>query len=624
MSVALPLVALALTVLVGTEVAHRLKVSAPLLLTVVGVVASFLPIVPQVQLSSELVLVGLLPPLLFAAAIGTSLVDFRANIQAIGFLSVAMVVVTALSVGVVIWAIFPVPFTSAFALGAVVGPPDAVAATSIGRRIGLPRRLVTLLEGESLVNDATALVLLRTATVAITGTAGSVTAGYVTVSFLESLVGGLVVGVVVAAVLGQVHQRVESPVVNTALSFVTPYLAYLPAEKIHGSGVLAVVVAGLLIAHNAPVQQTASGRLQARINWSTVQFLLENVVFLLIGLQAARIVRDAGVSALGGGVATLLCFATLAVVLLTRPMWIFLVRFPATWLDWRQLGSHTPPKNALILSWAGMRGVVTLAAAFALPAQTASREVLILAAMVVTAGTLLLQGSTLPALTRRLDVRGPDPREDALQEARILQVAANAGLAELDRLGAGADGGTVEQLRTRLERRVNAAWERLGPTQAELETPSEAYRRLRLQMLAAERRAVLEIRDAGSADHEVLDDVMGALDLEESMLDRAEDRNERLSSPVTVPEDSRGDCEHLQSAPRHAAPRTPEGCEECLARGMTWVHLRLCLACGHVGCCDSSEGRHASQHYEETGHPVMRSFEAGERWRWCFVDELMD
>ncbi|HET7303096.1 MAG TPA: Na+/H+ antiporter [Segeticoccus sp.] len=624
MHLALPLVSLALAVLIGTDLARRVRVPAPLLLTGLGVLGSFLPFVPDFRLDPELVLVGLLPPLLFAAAIGTSLVDFRANIQAIGFLSIGMVVVTALTVGLVVWALFPVPFTAAFALGAVVGPPDAVAATAIGRRIGLPRRLVTLLEGESLVNDATALVLLSTAAVAITGSVGSVTVGFVAASFVESLVGGVVVGAVVALVLGQVHERVQDPVMNTALSIVTPYLAYLPAEEIHGSGVVAVVVAGLLLAHNAPLQQTATARLQSRTNWSTVQFLLENGVFLLIGLQASRVVGGVAVSPFGTGRVVLVCLVTLAVVILSRPAWIYLVRLPATWLGWRQLGSHTPARNAALLSWAGMRGVVTLAAAFALPHPTPHRKVLILAALVVAAGTLLVQGSTLPGLARRLGVRGPDPREDALQEARILQVAANAGSAELDRLADGVDRTTLDTLRNRLERRVNAAWERLGPTRAELETPSDAYQRVRLQMLAAERRAVLEIRDAGAADHEVLKDVMGALDLEESMLDRAQERNERLSSPVTAPEDSRGECEHLQEAPRHATPRTPEGCEECLARGMSWVHLRLCLACGHVGCCNSSEGQHATHHYEDTGHPVMRSFETGERWRWCFVDELMD
>jgi monovalent cation/hydrogen antiporter len=619
---AVGLVALAITVLLGTAAARRLGLSAPLLLTVVGVAASFMPFVPDVQLSPNLVLLGLLPPLLFAAAIRSSLVDFRANVAAIGFLSVGLVVFTALGVGLVVWLLLPVPFSTAFALGAVVGPPDAVAATAVARRIGLPRRVVTLLEGESLVNDATALVCLRTAIAGIAGTVGTVTVHGVALSFVVSAVGGPLVGVIVAWVIGHVHRRIDDPVINTAVSFVTPFLAYLPAEEIGASGVLGVVVAGLLLAHRSPLLQSASSRLQERINWSTVQFLLENGVFLAIGLQMHLIVTQLRSSTLGVGTITVLCLAVLGTVIVLRPLWVF----PVRWLSGRA-GWHfgqAPLSHTAVVSWAGMRGVVTLAAAFILPPQTPHREVLILAAMVVTAGTLLLQGSTLPLLARRLDVRGPDPREDALQEATILQHASAAGLAELDRLADGVDAGIIDQLRTRDERRLNTAWERLGPSEDELETPGEAYRRIRLEMLRAERSAVLEIRDSGSADHEVLGDVMSALDLEESMLDRIERRDADLSSPLLTPEERRGDCPHLRSAPVHVPPRTPRGCEECLRDGTTWVHLRLCLGCGHVGCCNSSEGRHADLHYRETGHPVIRSFERGEHWRWCYVDELID
>jgi CPA1 family monovalent cation:H+ antiporter len=286
--------------------------------------------------------------------------------------------------------------------------------------------------------------------------------------------------------------------------------------------------------------------------------------------------------------------------------------------------ASTPWTHAAVLSWAGMRGVVTLAAAFVLPAETPQRQVLILIAMVVTAGTLLLQGGSLPALARRLSVRGPDPREDALQEASVLQSAVVAGLGELDRLSPNVDADTVEQLRRTAERRTNVVAERLGDTGGgSPETPSEAYRRVRMDMLAAEREAVLQIRDAGQAEHEVLEHVMHALDMEESMLGQVEERTRtlRIEEPPRL-ETGGNNCLHLEQAENHAAPVTPNGCEECIAEGTEAVFLRLCLECGHVGCDDTSEGRHAERHYRDTGHPVMRSFEPGETWRWCYVDEV--
>ena len=617
-TVALALVA---TVTLVAGLARRYDVSAPLVLTLVGVGASYLPFLPQVHLSAELVLVGLLPPLLYAAAIRSSLVDFRDNRRAIGFLSVGLVVFTALGVGLVTWLLLPVPFAAAFALGAVVAPPDAVAATTIARRIGLPRRVVTVLEGESLVNDATALVCLRTAIAAI---AGTVSVGGVAGQFALSALGGLAVGVAVAALVGLVRKHVTDSVLDTSLSFMTPFVAYLPAEAIHASGVLAVVVAGLLLGHKAPVLQSASSRLSERINWTTIQFLLENVVFLVIGLQVRWVLEDVRHSPLGLGQIVGVCLAVLAAVIVLRPLWVFPARYLAIRPGPDRLGRSTPWTHTAIVSWAGMRGVVTLAAAFVLPQQTPHREVLVLAALVVTGGTLMIQGFSLPWLARRLGVHGPDPREDALQEATVLQTAVKAGLEELDRVAEETDVDTVEVLRARADSRTNIVWERLGSPDSDRETPSETYRRLRLAMLAAEREAVLEIRDSGRADHEVLEHVMAALDLEESMLDRVERRTQDLrDEPLLPPEPVGGACQHLADSGIHVQPQTPAGCPDCEREGLTPVHLRLCLTCGKVGCCDSSVGRHAERHFTETGHPVVRSFEPGEAWRWCYVDDLV-
>ncbi|HEY3472841.1 MAG TPA: cation:proton antiporter, partial [Amycolatopsis sp.] len=280
MHIAAEIVALVVTVLVVSAVARRLDWSAPLCLIVVGVGASYVPGVPEYHLDPEVVLLGLLPPLLYSAAIQTSLVDFRKNRGAIGLMSVGLVVFTAVGVGLVAWAVIPgLPLAGGIALGAVVAPPDAVAASVVARRVGMPRKLIRLLEGESLFNDAAALVALRTAIAAL---AGSVSLWQVGADFFRAAIGGAVVGLVVGFVAAFIRARLNEPVLDTALSFAVPFIAYIPAEAIHGSGVLAVVIAGLILGHKAPQILSGSTRLASRLNWQTIQFLLENMVFLLI------------------------------------------------------------------------------------------------------------------------------------------------------------------------------------------------------------------------------------------------------------------------------------------------------------------------------------------------------
>ena len=238
----------------------------------------------------------------------------------------------------------------------------------------------------------------------------------------------------------------------------------------------------------------------------------------------------------------------------------------------------------------------------------------------VVAGTLLLQGTSLPWLMRSLHLRGPSRAEDALQEAGLMQRVTDAGLRALEeQLDEDTPVDVVDSLRQRVGQQVNAAWERLGPDEQSLQTPSEHYRQLRLLMLAAERKELLAARDSGTLDHEVLQAVMAVLDLEESLIDRfAEAEDEPPDEPLRLP--AAEECEHLADAPRTCRPDTPGSCADCIAEGLDWVHLRMCLTCGHVACCDSSAGKHADKHYGQTGHPVMRSVEPGEAWRWCYVD----
>ncbi|GLY65671.1 Na+/H+ antiporter [Amycolatopsis taiwanensis] len=616
MELAVELLGLIVAVLAVTGLARRLGWSPPLCLVTAGVAVSFIPGVPEYQLNPELVLVGLLPPLLYSAALQTSLIDIRANRVSIATLSVGLVAFTTITVGLAAWAVVPgLPLAAGFALGAVVAPPDAVAASAVARRVGMPRRIVRILEGESLLNDAVALVSLRTAIAAI---AGSVAAWQVGGDFLLAAAGGAVVGGLVGWGASLLLRRVSDPVVGTAWSFVVPFVAYLPAEAIHGSGVLAVVVAGIFIGHQSPRMVSGPTRLTSRLNWRTIQFLLENVVFLLIGLQLRRIVTEVGQADLSALELATICLGVLFATIVSRFVWMFAVAGIRRIVGVRRW----PWSYSTVISWAGMRGVVTLAAAFVLPADTPQRAVLVLAAFVVVAGTLLLQGTTLPRLVRLLRLPAPDPAQDDLQEAALLHEMTRAGLARLEEVRTQADPPEViDRLRDKQAYRADTAWERLGRGSQIEETPSEVYRRLRAEMLDAEREVLLDARDRGSVDDEVLRRVLSTLDIEEAMFERPEEPDYMPERELHTPAATAGSCAHLEHA-GNPQPGTA-GCEECLRDGTSWVHLRLCLECGHVGCCDSSPRRHATAHFHDTRHPVIRSFEPGENWRWCFVDSII-
>lgn len=625
MTLALTLVLVAGVAVLVAGLAEKFGWSAPILLILVGVIGSYLPFIPQVRLTADMVLFGLLPPLLYAAAIRTSLVDFTRHRVAILSLSVGLIVFTALGVAAVAYVMLPISFGLAFALGAIVAPPDAVAATAVARKIGLPRRVVTILEGESLLNDATALVALRTG-LAIAGLGSGhglvaaatdeVSAWTVVLNFVWAVVGGVAIGTGVAMVASFLRKQTLGPELDTAMSFTIPFLAFLPAEALGSSGVLAVVTAGLILGHRALTLQNARSRLSERTNWASVQFILESAVFLIIGLQMHEIITETSNESMSLGRVMLTSLVILAVVIVLRPIWII----PSRWLL-RPSARALPAAEAVLVSWAGMRGVVTLAAAFIIPSSVENRQALIFIALVVAIGTLVIQGLTLPLLARRLKVTGPDGREDALQQAVLTEHAVSAGLAELDEHPDEADE-LREQLRTEAARRTNRMWEQVGPRDADSnETPGDAYRRVRMAMMAAERAELVRLRDQGAAEHDLLADLLEQLDVEESVLELAQDdrRDEERGTALRPPVSLEGECSHLGQAPESANALT-QTCPECLEDGTNPVHLRLCLACGYVGCCDSSVGRHSTQHFHSTAHPVMESFEVGEGWRWCYVD----
>jgi len=620
--IAVLLVALAVGVLALSALADRLDFPAPLLLIAAGVAASYVPGVPEIHLSPDVVLLGLLPPLLYSTAIQSSLVDFNANRRAIFLLSVGLVIFTTLGVGVVVHTVLPaMGWASSFAIGAVVAPPDAVAATAIGRRIGLPRRVVTILEGESLLNDATALVALRTAAATIVVGTSRIEAWRVAADFVWAAVGGALVGVLVYLGVAWMRRRLEDPVLDTGISFVIPFVAYLAAESVHASGIIGVVVAGLLLGHRAPLLQTAQSRIAERMNWRTIAFILENTVFLLIGLQAQWLFTDVGDSRLSAVVIVGVCVGTLATVVVLRMVWVLISRYllvrPGPDPD---LGYEPPWTFSFLIGWAGMRGVVTLAAAFVIPVEADHREILLLIAFTTVAGTLFLQGLSLPWVARRLRVQGPDPMDDALARATVLQQASKAGFEELERLEIEDPHGVGDMIRQRTDQRNFAAWERLG-TVADQETPTELYSRTRRAMIDAERRRVLEIRSNGTTASEVISEVLSMLDIEESMLETAYREHDELRDVNAARRPGGEVCDDLEG---YLAVETPEDpvCQACLDEGTHWVALRQCLACGTVACCDSSPRQHSTAHFRETTHPVIQSAEPREDWRWCFVHHL--
>ncbi len=506
---------------------RRSGVPSPVLLVLGGLAVAALPGMTSFALDPDVVLVVVLPPLLYSAALDASLLGFRANARPIGLLSVGLVVFTALVVGTVAHLVVPgLPWSVALALGAIVAPPDAVAAISIGRRVGMPSRLQTLIEGEGLLNDATALVLYSVAVEVARG--GDFSVAHTAGLLLLASLGGLLVGLAVAWVLIQVRRRLEEPLVENVLSLATPFLAYLPAEQVGGSGVLAVVVCGLVLGHSAPTLLSSTSRLQTQPTWKVVTFLLEGGVFLVIGLQLPGILD--GLGTYGAGQLAGYAVAVVVAVLLSRPLWIV----PSAYLP-RRLSARLRAGDPLhwpsiaALSWAGMRGVVSLAAAFALPLTTQTgefprRDLLLFLVFVVILTTLLVQGLTFGRLLRALGL-GPDRQALLLAQASAQQAAAGAALTRLEQAIAEqpCDGHVADQLRQLAEARANAAWERLSevsPAESS-ETPSATWRRLRGVMVDAERVELLRQRDAGRLPDEAMREMQRALDFEEAALSRS-------------------------------------------------------------------------------------------------------
>jgi monovalent cation/hydrogen antiporter len=515
-----PLLLALMVAVAGLSILARLvRVPYPILLVLGGLVLGFVPGMPAVELPPELVLVAFLPPLLYWSGFFSSPRDLRADARAISLAAVGLVLATTGAVAMVAHAVVDgLSWPAAFALGAIVSPTDPLAATAIARRLGVPRRLITILEGESLVNDATALIAYRFAVAA--AVSGSFVAWRAGLRFLVGATGGVLVGLLVGWLVAEVRRRLDDPVVEIVVSVVTGYVAYLPAEQLGVSGVLAAVTAGLYVGWRAPELASPSTRLLGFSFWEVMVYLANAVLFILVGLQLQPIL-----SALGGtAVAVLVGQAALvsAVVIAVRLGWVFTVPYLVRLLDRRpsQMLRRAGARERLVIGWSGMRGAVSLAAALALPEDFPMRNLILFLTFAVILATLVLQGLTLPTLIRRLRVTGDGAEEQ--EELRARMAATKAALDRLDEL-AGEDWtrddtvarlhGLFEFRRRRLKARAGI-WEDDGA-----EDRSLAYQRLVRELLVAQRQAIVRLRNQGAISNDVMHRIERELDLEDIRLE---------------------------------------------------------------------------------------------------------
>ncbi|MPY50200.1 Na+/H+ antiporter [Streptomyces acidicola] len=521
----LPLLLLVAGSVAVAGAARRTPVPPPLLLVAAGLAVSYVPGVPEYTLDPHVVLPLILPPLLYTAATESSYLDLRAQLRPVALLSVGYVLFATLVVGWAAYLIVPgLPLTAALVLGAVVAPPDAVAATAVARRVGLPSRITTILQGESLVNDATAITAYRVALAAAIGE-GATWAGAIG-EFVLAAFGGIAVGLLLMVPIQWLRTHLKEALLQNTLSLLIPFVAYGLAEWVHASGVLAVVVVGLYLGFRN-WQVDFATRLQEEAVWKMVGFLLESAVFALIGLQLQVVLRGLGENE--GTRAAWYAAVLFVVVVAARFVWVYPATFLPRLLSRRIREREENPtwKAPFIVGWAGMRGVVSLAIAFSIPVTVngggpfPERNLLLFLTFTTVIGTLVLQGLTLPPLIRLLRLPRRDSQAETLAEANAQAQASRAADARLDELLADERNALppplADRLRSVLERRRNAVWERLGSVNPLTgETAADTYGRLSREMIGAERAVFVRLRDGRYIDDEMLRTLLRRLDLEEA------------------------------------------------------------------------------------------------------------
>jgi CPA1 family monovalent cation:H+ antiporter len=518
--VELVLISLLVAVAGLAAAARAVDVPYPIVLVCGGLALGFVPGLPDVALEPELVLVIFLPPLLYSAAFFANLHDLRRDVRSISLLAIGLVLATMCVVAVVAHELVDgLPWAAAFALGAIVAPTDPVAATTIARRLAVPRRLVSIIEGESLVNDGTALVAYRVAVAAAVGGTFSLwEAGF---KFFVGGAGGILIGLAVGWLIAEIRRRIDDVPVEITISLLSGYAGYLPAEAVGASAVLAAVTVGIVLGWRAPEISTARMRLQGFAVWDTLVFLLNALLFVLIGLQLPFIIdglKDrSAASLIGQAVAVSLA------VILTRVVWMNSVPFVIRALDRRpqQRARRRGWRFRMIGAWSGMRGAVSLAAALALPEDFPQRDLVLFLTFAVIFTTLVVQGLTLPALIRRLDVSddGEDEREDL--EGR--RAAVEAALVTIDDLA--EEEWTRDDTAARMRRAYEYRRSRLAARAGETddgdgyEHRSVKYQKMVRAVLDAQRAELVRLRNAGTISNEVMHRLERELDLEDERLE---------------------------------------------------------------------------------------------------------
>jgi CPA1 family monovalent cation:H+ antiporter len=510
--------------------AYRSGIPYPILLVVGGAGLGFLPGSPDTVLDPRLVLVVFLPPLLYSAAFFSSLRDLRDNVRPISILAIGLVTATTIVVGVVAHELIDgLNWAAAFTLGAVLSPTDPVAATAIAGRVGAPRRFVSIVEGESLVNDATALIAYRFAIAATLS--GTFSLSDAIGTFVVSAIGGVAIGLAIGVVITEIRRRIDDAQTEITISLLTPYFAYLPAEAAGVSAVLAAVTAGIYLGWNSPALITPMTRIQAFSFWEILIFVLNATLFILVGLELPHVMHAARES-YGDGTLALYGVVIALTVVLIRFLWIYPTAYLPRTLSRRVRESAPPPDvgQTVLVAFTGMRGAVSLAAALAIPLHTDSgalfpgRDLIVFLVYVTVVFTVVIQGLTLGPLIRWLSV--PDEEEDiAAREAKARIRSARAAIEHIDALLADEEEDWVrEESAERMRRLYEYRMRRFGARfddddDGDIEAGSQAYQRLRAEVLGAERAEIIRLRNTGTINDEIMRRLERDLDLEHARLE---------------------------------------------------------------------------------------------------------
>jgi Na+/H+ antiporter len=519
------LAALLISIAGLNALASWLDIPYPIPLVLGGLALGVMPGIPEIQLDPDLIFVVFLPPLLYSASFFADLRALRTDLRPISLLAIGLVLATTMAVALIGHEVIGLGWAMSFALGAIVAPTDPIAATTIMRRLGVPRRLVSITEGESLLNDASALVAYKVAVAVAIG--GSFSAGEAMFEFVGGALGGVAIGLLVGFVVAAIRRRIFDPLTEITISILTGYAAFLPADALGVSGVLAAVTTGIYMGWHAPELTDARTRLQTLPLWEVLTFLLNALLFLLIGLQLPIITGQ--LDGYSTGELAGYSAAVIGAVIGVRYLWLFTTPYLIRALDRResQRARRVGASFRIVGGWSGMRGAVTMAAALALPFQTDAgapvegRDLIIFIAFMVVLATVVVQGLTLPALVRKVGLGGDDDEEEEEEVLARIEIA-EAALARLEELQEEewTSDDTIERVRRAYDFRQRRFASRIDDREDPgIEERSQRYQKLMLDLYESQRQALTVLRNEGRISDEVMRRIQRELDLEEARLD---------------------------------------------------------------------------------------------------------